>query len=496
MPVSPPPSAPQPLAPPKEVPQVAGASAAGSGDKKPMMAQISGSPLKFLPFVVIGVILLAVVGFVAMRFLGGSSSTSVSTTPTTPSTNTSTKGTANPSTAPATTTGAAKTIVYWGLWEPSEVMTQVLQDFEKQNPGLKVDYRKQSYQDYRERLQTAIASQNGPDVFRFHASWTSMLRDELAPMPSSVMSAAEYRQTFVPAASTQLQLNGQIVGIPLMYDSLALYYNKDIFTAAGVQPPESWAELKTLASQLTVKSSAGIERGGLAIGNASNVEHFADIIGLLMYQNGADPANPTSVEAQDALKFYTNFVLADKVWDDKLPNSTVAFARQEAAMMFAPSWRIHEIMAINPSLKFGVIPVPTLGGDRLVWPTYWAEGVNSKGKNKDDSWKLLKYLSSADVMKKLYSEQSQVRTFGALYSRTDLAKTLESDPNLRAFYADSDKAKNWYLNSYTHDKGVNDNMIKYYEDAINAMLGGKKAEEVTKTLSEGVKQVLRQYTGQ
>src|SRR5690606_40319838 len=106
---------------------------------------------------------------------------------------------------------------------------------------------------------------------------------------------------------------------------------------SDLTPPTTWAELRTLASQLTVRSGNQIQRGGLAIGNASNVEHYGDIIGLLMLQNGADPAVPTSPEARDALLFYTNFAKVDQVWDENLPSSPVAFARGDAAMMFAPS---------------------------------------------------------------------------------------------------------------------------------------------------------------
>src|SRR5690606_306277 len=112
---------------------------------------------------------------------------------------------------------------------------------------------------YRERLQTAIASGNGPDIFRFHASWTPMLRNELAPIPASIYSAGEYNSTFYPVAAKQLQLNGQLVGVPLMYDGLALYYNKEMLQAADAQPPTTWAELRTLATKLTIRNGDTIQ---------------------------------------------------------------------------------------------------------------------------------------------------------------------------------------------------------------------------------------------
>ncbi len=473
-----PPLAPAPAGAPPTTP---GAVPAG---KAPLSAQVKGSPLKWLPFVLIGLVVMGIIGFILMRVLGGSKPQSVSTTPT------ASPGTgSNRNTVP----GQQTTLTYWGLWEPSEVLSEVLDEFESQNPGIKVEYVKQSPTDYRERLQTAIASGKGPDLYRFHASWTPMLKNELASMPTTVYSPSEFDSTFYKVAKDQLSIGGQLVGVPLMYDGLALYYNKDLLKSANASPPTTWAELRTLANQLTIRSGETVQRGGLAIGNASNVEHFADIIGLLMLQNGADLTKPTGAEARDALLFYTNFAKTDKVWSESLPSSTVAFARGDVAMMFAPSWRAHEVKAQNPNLNFGIAPLPKLGEDRVTWASYWAEGVSAQSKNKDASWKLIKYLSSAETMKKLYSSQSQVRAFGEPYSRVGLATELASNELVAPYLSDAETAKGWYMSSMTHDNGINDQLIKYYQDAVNAILSGKDVDGVLTTLSQGTTQVLRQY---
>jgi ABC-type glycerol-3-phosphate transport system substrate-binding protein len=449
--------------------------------KSPAFANVKNSPFKFLPYLVGAVVLVGIISFV-IRKVTGNKTTSVAPEPSN-----------QPAAARKTVPEKQTTLTYWGLWEPNNVVSDVLTKFEEANPGVKVNYVKQSHKDYRERLQTAVASGNGPDAFRFHASWASMLKEELAAMPQSIMSAKEYQETFYPTAAFMLSINGQIVGIPLMYDGLGLYYNKEMLTAANSEPPSTWAEVKTLASKLTVNAEGEIKRGGMAIGNASNVEHFADILGLLMLQNGADPSNPSSKEAQDALSFYTNFVNEDKVWSDKLPSSTAAFARGDAAMMLAPSWRVHEINALNPNLDFGIAPVPRLGEERLSWASYWAEGVSVKSSNKDQAWELLKFLSSQEIQRQLHSSQSQVRAFGEIYSRQDLANELASNELVAPFLQDAPSAQGWYLSSYTHDNGINDLLIKYYEDAINAVLSGKSVEDALTTVTQGTQQILRQY---
>ncbi len=446
--------------------------------KSPIFAKVKSSPMKWIPIILGGLILVGVLVFVALRFLGRGSNQSVSTT-------TGTSG---------TTSGTTKqvTLTYWGLWEPKEVMADVLKDFESSHPGVLVNYVKQSPTDYRDRLQSAMASNQGPDLFRFHASWVPMLKTNLSPVPSSVMSASQFQSTYYPVVSKQLQLNGNYVGIPLMYDSLVLFYNKDILATADAQPPKTWAELRELAVKLTIKSGNTVTRGGLAIGNASNVEHFSDILALLMLQNGADPADPTTKEAQDALRFYTNFITTTPVWSDQLPTSTAAFARGEVAMMFAPSWRAHDVLALNPQLNFGTVATPTLSDKNIAWATYWAEGVNAQSTQKTEAWELLKYLNSDEVLKKMYSNQSQVRAFGEPYAKKSLAADVSS-PYLAAVYQNADQAQDWYMNSYTHDNGINDQIIKYYQDAINAIIAGKDMDEVVSTLSQGISQITRQY---
>ncbi len=459
--------------------------------KGPELVAPKKSILRFLPYIGGGLLLLLILGFVAFRFFGSSAPSSVSNTGT--GNNSGTTGSNTSGTGSTATTGKQVSLEYWGLWEPSETMTQVIKDYQDKNPGVTIKYNKQSHKDYRTRVQSAMATENGPDIFRFHASWVPMLKENLAPLPSAIMSTSDFQNTFYPAAVQQLQSNGQLVGIPLMYDGLALYYNTEIFKTAVLEPPKSWSDLRTSASKLTIKEGTTIKRAGIALGNATNVEHFSDVLGILMLQNGADLTKPMSKEVGDSLVFYSNFVKADKVWDDSLPSSTIAFARGDAAMMFAPSWRAHEIKTINPDLKFATVPLPQLSDKRIGWASYWAEGVSNKSKNKDEAWKFIKYLSSKEIQQKLYASQAQTRSFGELYSRKDLADELAKDPMLAAFAQDAPYATGWYLNSYTHDAGLNDQLIQYYQDAVTSLIQGKNIDEVQKTLDAAVSQIVRQY---
>lgn len=469
---------------PSAIPPIGGTLPPGPGDgKQPVFAEPKKSPLRFLPFILGGLVLLGVLGYLAFMFFG-SDKTSVPN-----------KNAASNSGTPEPIPVSQKIILeYWGLWEPTDTMAEVIKDYEAQNPGVTINYTKQSHKDYRVRLKTALVQgQNGPDIYRYHASWVPMLKEELSVLPSGVMTSSEYQSTFYPVASEMLNVNGQIVGIPLMYEGLALYYNTDIFSTAVVEPPKTWTDLRTTASKLTVKAGSSVKRAGIAMGNASNVEHFSDILAVLMMQNKANLLEPNSPETRDALKFYANFATTDDVWDASLPVSSVAFARGDVAMIFAPSWRAHEIKQMNPNLQFKVVPLPQLDDTRTTYANFWAEGVSSKSANKEAAWQFLKYLSTADVQKKLYANQSEVRPFGEIYSRKDLANELAEDSVVSAFLQDAPYAKGSNMSSFTHDDGLNDQIIKYYEDAVNELSEGGNIDEILITLDQGVKQVLRQH---
>jgi multiple sugar transport system substrate-binding protein len=447
----------------------------------PQKAEVKQSAFRFLPLV-LGVLLVLGLAFFIFRFFFGNKDVpSVDTTQT-----------ATQSTTPGKAASSV-TLTYWGLWEQSPVVDEVLRDFESSHPGIKVNYQMQSYQDYRDRLQSGIASGRGPDVFRFHATWTPMIQNELAPMPDSVYTPSEFQSLFYPAATQLLSLDGKLYGVPLMYDGLALFYNEDALKAANVQPPQTWAELKEIATKLTIRSNNKIQRAGLAIGNATNVDHFSDILALLILQNGGSPDDPTSQNTLDALTFYTNFIKTDQVWDESFPNSTTAFARGDVAMFFAPSWRIHEIKTVNPNLKFGLVTVPQLTANKVTWASFWAEGVSSQSKYKTQSWELIKYLSSPEVLQKLYATASKDRAFGELYPRQEMASELANQPYANPYLSDAPLAKGWYLSSATHDNGLNDQIIKYYQDAVSAILLGSAPSDVAITVQSGVAQILRQY---
>jgi multiple sugar transport system substrate-binding protein len=394
------------------------------------------------------------------------------------------------------------TITWWGLWEDATTVQPLIDAYQTQHPGVKINYKKESPQDYRERLTSALAKNAGPDIFSFHNSWVPMFKGSLDSLPPGVMNPADFAKTFYPITSSDLTTGASIVGIPLGYDALTLFINQDIFDKAGKTPPATWDDFRLLAKQFTTKDDKGvITQAGAAMGRTENVDHWPEILALMMLQNGVSLSNPTGPLAEGALTFFTQFSVKDGVWDVTLPSSTQAFASGKLAMYIGPSWRAFEIQQRNPNLKFKTVGVPQVPKDNpaqadITYATYWAQGVWSGSSNKAVAWNFLKFLSTQDSLTKLFQNQSKVRSFGEPYPRVDMANLLTGHPVVGSIISQAPGATSWYLDSRTFDgpTGINSQMISYFGDAVNAVADGKATpEKALATAAQGVLQVLAQY---
>jgi multiple sugar transport system substrate-binding protein len=392
-------------------------------------------------------------------------------------------------------------LTYWGLWENDGIIKPLITEFEAKNPKIKVQYSKQSNRQYRERLQAAIERGDGPDIFRYHNTWVPMLKNQLAPIPETVMTVSQFKDAYYPVATGDL-VGGQIIyGIPLMIEGLGLYYNEDIFAAAGLtSPPATWEELLALVPKIAKPEGNGFAVSAIALGTTGNIENYSDILGTMFMQNGANLAIPKGKEAEETLAFYHKFANpTDPVytWNETMDNSMYAFANGKVAMILAPSWRAFDIIEmakqVNPALKFKIAPIPQLPGNTTTWASYWVEGISEKSKYKKQAAEFMQFLTSRESMIKLYTEESKVRLFGEPYARVDMASLLASDPYVGPFITQAKDARSFPVASRTFDNGLNDRMMKYLENAVNAINTGSSPQQELDTVSSGFSQVLSSY---
>ncbi len=393
------------------------------------------------------------------------------------------------------------TLTYWGLWEEQETIQPLIAEYQRAHPNVKIEYTKMAPKDqYKEKLIQRSKNGKGPDIFRFHNTWLPQISDVATYIPSSIMSNVDFEKTFYPAFKQDLLKDNHYYGIPLYIDGLVLVYNETWFKNSNITtPPNTWDDLLSIGEKLNPTKSGGkLMTGAIALGTAENVEHFSDALCMMILQNGATLSNLSTQEAAGALETYRYFAEGDvKYWDESMPNSVTAFAQEKVAMIIVPVWEILTIHSMNPDLKMKVVPIPYIPGrnKRISLSNYWVEGVSKYSRNQIEAWKFLKFLSEKEQLAKLYQNQKKVRLFGTPYSRVDMASLLAQDQYLGAVIqtAQSDSFKSLPCVDRTYDEGLNDRVVGYLKNAVNATIQGADYSEALQTAQSGISQLYDQY---
>lgn len=388
-------------------------------------------------------------------------------------------------------------LTYWGLWEDAQIMQPLITAYQQKYPNVKITYEKMDPQEYREKLIGRSKNGKGPDIFRFHNTWLPEISEVAAPLPSSIMSNKEFEETFYPIHTQDLKIDNYYYGLPLEIDGLVLIYNETLFANAGIsKAPSNWDEIISAVEKLTVKDKDGkLITSGIALGTANNTEHFSEIFGLLLKQNGGDIKALDKAEAAQALEAYRKFAEAPAAfWDESMPNSVAAFIQEKVAMILAPSWQIPILKTANPDLKIKVAVVPNVpGAANISLANYWVEGVSKVSANQLEAWKFLRFLVEKDNMTKLYELESKQRLFGEPYSRVDLGDKLKSDPYLAPVIAQGKNYFSFPLVTRTYDNGLNDTIINYLRDAVNNTEQGMSYDEALLNAKKGIDSVFNMY---
>lgn len=354
-------------------------------------------------------------------------------------------------------------LTFWGVFDSPESFRATIDAYQKINPGIRVNYRQFSFEDYEKSLINAFASGTGPDIFMIHNTWLPKHQDKIYPLPSEIQgektpifTLKDFKEQFVDVAEKDLVVGNEIYGLPLYVDTLALYYNKDIFNSLSIaSPPKTWNEFNEVVERITLADeNSNISRSGAAIGTSRNINRSTDILSLLMIQSGVPMINDgqTSaefskiVENQDvgqvALEYYTDFANPEKrvyTWNGGQHFSIDAFQEGTAAMMFNYSHQIPLLRSRAPRLSFGAAPMPQLNSAQAAnYASYWAPAVSKFSKNSVAGWKFLVYLSSAPgVVPYLNAVNHPV-------ARRDLIDQQQTDPDLGVFAKQALSAKSWY----------------------------------------------------
>jgi multiple sugar transport system substrate-binding protein len=302
-------------------------------------------------------------------------------------------------------------LTVWVGWSARElsVFKKVAAEYDKAHPDVTVDVVGSINDD---KIVAAIRAGNAPDVASSFNSYDVGIycgTGGWIDLSSKLKSAGIPLSTFPAATNYYTQFGGKKCALPLLADDYGLYYNKDLFKAAGISgPPKTIAQLTTYAKKLTKFNSDGsIKVLGFDpfIGFYENTpERWVTAWGA----NWLDSSNHSILAKQPGwsnwmkwLKSYVNWVGYNKLvkfqagLGDEFSASN-AFEVGKLAMNYDGEWRVAFIQAEHPKLNYGTAPMP-VANPKLYGSGYingTIIGIPKNGKHEAEAWDLVKYLTT------------------------------------------------------------------------------------------------------
>jgi multiple sugar transport system substrate-binding protein len=284
--------------------------------------------------------------------------------------------------------------------EETKLLKQVIADFEQQYPNIKVKYTPISG-DYPTAMLAKFSARRPPDVFYVDSNvapdWIK--QGVLEPLDSYIGDSGFDTGPFFPSLLEAFKGPDEMqYGLPKDWSPLGTFTNDELLEKAGVDPPETWDDLRSAAEELE-----GQVKGGKPICLSAD---WARLLAFV-YQNGGSFLNDekteatiNSPEAKEAVDFYVGLVndgLAAP--PDQLGAGWCgeALGKGVAAIVFEGNWLVPFMDATFPDVAYSINPM--VKGDEdgnLAFTVSYSMGRDSK--NKEAAWVLLSYLTGPDGM--------------------------------------------------------------------------------------------------
>ena len=296
------------------------------------------------------------------------------------------------------------TITVWGMGEEAKSLPKIAKEFEKANPKIHVDVQAIPWDTAHDKLLTAVASKNGPDVLQMGTTWVPEFAsaNALMDLKPYIDKYPEFAaNNFFDGSVETTKYDGKTVGMPWYVDTRVLYYRKDLLKKAGYdEAPKTWEELSDAAKKL---SKRGDDKYGISLDTNEQSLGF-----MFARQNGSkliDENNKPLFDQKefvDSIEYLNSFFKNGSAPKDLGIDIVQAFSGDGIIPMFISGpWMIKLINDQAPDLKdkwaTAVLPkkennISSLGGSNL--------SVFNYTKHKDASMKFLAYMSKPETQVK------------------------------------------------------------------------------------------------
>lgn len=310
-------------------------------------------------------------------------------------------------------------ISVWLLGETAQDMQPYATQFEKENPGLKVDIQYVPWTEAYTKIITAILAGNTPDVMSIGTTWLPQFQnygvfEDLTPFINSPNSSVKYSD--FPAGAMQAStFNGELSALPWDLSSRVVIYRKDILAKYGYTSfPTTWPDFLAMCQKL---KADGVQYPMMQAtgGGDSFFQLLQNMNSGLVSPSGASLV--MTPQFQEASKFWLSWFSSGVSPISLSLDWSEQFVNGDMAIIIDNPGRVNEILTdaqgngiADMNDKIGIAMVPgwgnsdqeTLNGAELV--------MFKKSQNKENAYKFISFMCSPEAQISYATLQNNVPT--------------------------------------------------------------------------------------
>jgi ABC-type glycerol-3-phosphate transport system substrate-binding protein len=366
--------------------------------------------------------------------------------------------------------------------------TKWIPEFEAANPGVTVEYTAIPFAgviSYDTKLLADLASGAGPDVWDM-GSWNypqyidAGLVAPIDPTAFGYESVDDLVSDYPPGSlSVFMDEGGNLYGLFSELNTLALFYNLDMFEEAGIEPlsadtPASWEQIGEISQQLRQTDDSGaLTQIGYQFGFFAafrSPQWYAQNFYTIMRQYGQNdlyvdgvPAANTEA-AINAFQVISDFTYTYQAYDPTfLVNWFADFPNHRVAMVTAGTWFAPAIRNENPDVRFGVAPHPVVDPEdpdtyaNITWSWAWSVNPNRDAEQQQLAQQFLAFLlggkGDAEQPNWWFDNLGYLQPRTAFLEGEGYQATLEREPWIQTFFDAYDNYRIEYVQHSTDEAG-------------------------------------------
>jgi multiple sugar transport system substrate-binding protein len=304
-------------------------------------------------------------------------------------------------------------VTFWVMGFEGEVVSQLIPEFERLNPGIRVDLQQLPWLSAHEKLLTAFAGESLPDVSPIGNTWIPEFAalGALEPLDARIATTPGFDvPDYFPGVWDSGVVDARTYAVPWYVETRLPFYRVDVLREAGVETlPQSWDQWRQ--AMAAIKRHVGPERYAILL----PLNEFEPLLSLAVQQpepllrDGGRYGNFRSDGFRQTLSFYKE--MFDRGWAPVLTNNQISnvwdeFGKGFHSFYISGPWNIAMFKERLPPAQqddWMTMPLPGPDGPGASLANGTSFVIFHGSQRKASAWKLIAYLSRPEIQARFHA---------------------------------------------------------------------------------------------